>query len=481
MVFSSVVFVFYFLPVLLTVYLMVAGKWRNTLGNIWLLIASLVFYAWGEATYLDLLLGTVALNYVAGLILVRYEGKPRRAVLAVGIAANLLLLGYYKYAGFSAGVVSSIVVAMGGKPLAFEAPRLPLGISFFIFQSMSYLLDVHRKEAAVERNPLYLTLYVTLFSQLVAGPILRFADVADQIRSRTHRLSEIARGASEFIIGLAQKALVANTMAAAADAVFAEQPQHLSAAAAWFGIIAYALQIYFDFSGYSHMAIGLGRICGFSFVDNFNFPYASQSVTEFWRRWHMTLSTWFRDYLYIPLGGNRLGTRRTAFNLFAVFFLCGLWHGAAWQFIVWGLFHGALLSIERMGWGKRLERLPRFLRHSYTLMAVLIGWVFFRADTLSYATRFLGTMFGVSMSGAYVHDFARFARADVVLVGIVACLASSPFMMTSVESFRKKLESASERPLWFDPVRALVVIPLLAFSLISISSGSLNPFIYFRF
>jgi len=480
-VFSSAIFVFYFLPCVLIAYLLVAGRLRNTLGNLVLLVSSLVFYAWGEAHYFGLLMATVLLNYLVGLVLAQLEGRPRQVALGIGLSANLAILGYYKYAGLVVNTFLAVFVHRGVPGETFEPPRLPLGISFFVFHSMSYLIDIYRKETRVERNPLYLTLYITLFSQLVAGPILRFMDVADQIRNRRHSLSGVARGASEFVIGLAQKVLIANNVAIAADAVFRVPAQNLSPAAAWFGILAYALQIYFDFAGYSHMAVGLGRICGFEFADNFNFPYASQSVTEFWRRWHMTLSTWFRDYLYIPLGGNRLGPRRTAFNLFTVFFLCGLWHGAAWQFIVWGLFHGALLSVERFGLGRTLERIPRVFRHVYTIVAVLIGWVFFRADNLSHATSFLASMFGLSRGIEFQYDFARFAQKDVLLCCFLGIVGSGPWMMKVVDFFRKKLEVQSFLPLWFEFGRTVTVISLLALSLVSIASGSLNPFIYFRF
>jgi alginate O-acetyltransferase complex protein AlgI len=351
MLFTEPVFWFLFLPLLLSLHFLVVRPQRNLL----LLLASLLFYAWGERSFVFVMLASIAFNYVVGLWIDTRRGvrsRERRWPLAVGVAGNLLLLAAYKYANVLADQLSAVFVALGLPGLELEPIHLPIGISFFTFQGMSYVIDIHRGETPVQRHPLRLALYISMFPQLIAGPIVRYGRIATQLVERTIDRRGFADGVRRFTVGLGKKVLIANSVALPADTIFALPPDQLTTAAAWLGIVCYTLQIYFDFSGYSDMAIGLGRMFGFRFPENFNYPYVAESVTEFWRRWHMTLSNWFRDYLYLPLGGNRLGRVRLAANLFTVFFLCGLWHGASWTFVVWGLYHGVLLSLERRRVGR---------------------------------------------------------------------------------------------------------------------------------
>ncbi|MCA9511823.1 MAG: MBOAT family protein, partial [Myxococcales bacterium] len=395
MLFSSTVFLFAFLPIVLTVAFALPGVRAR---NAWLLAASLVFYAWGEARYTAVLLASIALNYGFGLAVDALRGRPAaRVVVAAAVAANLAGLGVFKYAGFAARTWSEAVAALGWPSLATGPVdvHLPIGISFFTFQAICYVVDVHRGDARCDRNPLRVALYVALFPQLVAGPIVRFRDVAEALRARAAGFEARASGAYRFAIGLGKKALVADHVGVLADRVFDLPAEHLSASVAWLGAVAYALQIYFDFSGYSDMAIGIGRMLGFRFPENFLHPYASVSVREFWRRWHVSLSTWFRDYLYIPLGGSRGSRAATARNLLVVFALCGLWHGASFGFLVWGLLHGAFLSLERTAFGGWLARRPAPVGWVYTAAVVLVGWVVFRAETLGDALAYLAAMSGV--------------------------------------------------------------------------------------
>lgn len=392
MVFSSIIFLFFFLPLFLACYHLL--PWKQAV----LLLFSLLFYVFGEVLYTYVLLLSIALNYLAGLWIARATGQLRRLAIAVCVGANLLLLASFKYLAFLYGIAASIL------PRHFPGPapevHLPLGISFFTFHAISYLVDVYRRDVPAESNPVDLAVYITMFPQLIAGPIIRFHNIRDEIHKRRVTADMFSEGVQIFVIGLAQKVLVANVVAVPADAIFALDEAQRGTAVAWLGIVCYTLQIYFDFCGYSTMAIGLGLMIGFHFPLNFNYPYISQSITEFWRRWHISLSAWFRDYLYVPLGGNRHGALRTYRNLVIVFLLCGLWHGAAWNFVVWGLYHGAFLVVERAGLRGVLERLPAAVGHAYALLAILIGWVFFRADTLPHAIAYLQGMAGLAAIGA---------------------------------------------------------------------------------
>jgi alginate O-acetyltransferase complex protein AlgI len=403
MLFSSTVFLFLFLPVVLALYF---GLGRRT-WNVVLLVASLVFYAWGEPVMVALMLVSIAGNYVFGWWVDRSRANGRgRGVTALAVGLNLGLLVVFKYADWlwgslggllaQAGILETAPLPLGGILFpsgvlhdrlltADDHIRLPIGISFFTFQALSYLIDVYRREEEVQKNPLDFGLYIALFPQLIAGPIVRYRDVARQVVQRSVSLAQFASGVRRFVIGLGKKVLIANVCGRVSDGIFGANPGEITPAVAWLGTVSYALQAYFDFSGYSDMAIGLGRMFGFEFRENFVHPYVSRSMTEIWRRWHISLSSWFRDYLYIPLGGNRISPARTYLNLLVVFVLCGVWHGAEWGFVVFGLYQGAFLVLERVGFGRRLERWPAVLQHVYLLTVWLVGLAIFRCEKLSLA------------------------------------------------------------------------------------------------
>ena len=464
MVFSTVSFLFYFLPIFLVLYAFAPTR------NMVLLAASLIFYAWGEPIYVLLLLVSVGVNYLAGLWVAARPGD--RLPLLFGVAANLGMLGYFKYANLLVGSLNSLTSEIGGTSMDWTPVALPLGISFYSFQAMSYLIDVHRGHAQVERSPAALAVYLAMFPQLVAGPIVRFASVAKQINRRNHTFDRATLGLSFFIIGLSQKVLIANTIAVAVDGIFALEASHLSTPLAWAGMVGYTLQIYFDFNGYSNMAIGLGLVLAFKFPRNFNYPYISTSVTEFWRRWHISLSGWFRDYLYIPLGGNRQGPWRTSFNLATVFLLCGLWHGASWTFLVWGLYHGLLLSVERWGLNRLLQCLPLLVRHLYLLLAIMFGWVIFRADNFEQLGHYYSALFGFSDIGVELPVLLFFTQ-DVLIACVIAVVASTPWHRSKRLRLHNRAVAVSLSSSW--------LLILFVLCLTFVASGSYNPFIYFRF
>ncbi len=473
MVFSSLTFLFAFLPVVLLLHFLVPRGARNAL----LCLASLAFYAWGEGVYVGLMLLAVALNHAGGLLIARARAGARartaRNVLALFVAADLLLIGVFKYATF----VLDNLGALLGTSFELEPIHLPIGISFYTFQALSYLVDVYRGDTPVQRNPLHVALYVALFPQLIAGPIVRYQDVARQIVERTLDRQGFARGVRRFVLGLAKKVLIANVLAGCADRVFAFSPAELSPAIAWLGVTAYAFQIYFDFSGYSDMAIGLGWMFGFHFLENFRHPYAARSVRDFWRRWHISLSTWFRDYVYVSLGGSRGGTLRTYRNLVVVFLLCGLWHGASWNFVLWGGLHGGFLVVERVGLGAWLERLPALFARAYTLFVVWIGWVLFRSETLGATGDMLAALFG--RSGVEAIPLASVLERELALTLLVATLAALPI----VPALARRLTDAHGN-LRGAPLAALrggALVVLFAATLLYLTAGTYNPFIYFRF
>ena len=394
MLFSTPLFLFLFLPAVLLVYVLLPFGLRAR--NIWLLSASLLFYAWGEPGFILILLESVLVNYALGRAMERSRTLVRRKfIVTLGIAANLGLLIFFKYFNFGIGTLNAIFGVIGAKPINSASIVLPLGISFFTFHALSYLIDIYRQKQRAATNPADVALYIFFFPQLIAGPILRWNAIAPQLAGREHSLEKFAEGVRRFVTGLAKKVLVANTLALSADQIFLLPAGQLSTADAWWGAVCYSLQIYFDFSGYSDMAVGLGKMFGFEFLENFNFPYVARSIREFWRRWHISLSTWFRDYLYFPLGGNRVSNARTYLNLVMVFFLCGLWHGASSTFIVWGLFHGLFLVLERTPVGSFIEKMPRALRHLYVLLVIMVGWVVFRADNFTVAANYLYAMSGL--------------------------------------------------------------------------------------
>ncbi len=472
MVFSSIVFLFYFLPLFLVAFYAFGRSKYVTL------IFSLLFYAWGEPLYIFLLLFSVALNYRLGLALdARQDAKRRKTLLLVGVAINLGLLIVFKYTGFIVGNISG-AFGINLSKLQGYVPALPLGISFYTFHILSYLIDVYRRDVPAERSLRDLTLYISMFPQLVAGPIVRYKFIASELHQPVFTPQRIAAGIRVFVIGLGQKVLIANTIAASVDAIFALPPDQLSSSLSWLGICLYTLQIYYDFGGYTLMAIGLALLIGFTFPINFNYPYVSLSVTDFWRRWHMSLSSWFRDYLYIPLGGNRGSTLQTYRNLFIVFLLCGIWHGASWNFVIWGMIHGAMLVVERAGWGVRLARLPLILRWSYTILVVMVAWVFFRADTLPQAIGYLASMLGLGAAGSATPSIGTFLGADVLLALAFALAAMGPWGQATLD--RAGAAFARIWPL-VDGLRLAGLVAVLFLVTLSLAGGAYNPFIYFRF
>lgn len=452
MVFSSVIFLFVFLPITLGIYFLINPKWRN----IWLLCASLLFYSWGEPKYIVLMLVSIVSNYFFALEIDKRAGRIKKVELILSIALNLGLLIYFKYFNFIIENINNIF----NKDIKWNYIALPIGISFFTFQSMSYVIDVYRKKANVQRNILYLALYISLFPQLIAGPIVRYEDVEKQIVYREITIDKAVNGIRRFMIGFSKKVLIADQLAPFVDAAFSSQ--NLSAPLAWTGAIAYTLQIYFDFSGYSDMAIGLGKIFGFDFLENFNYPYVSKSIKEFWRRWHISLSSWFRDYVYIPLGGSRKGVVRTYVNLFIVFLLTGIWHGASWNFVVWGLYYVVFLIIERMGFDKILNKLPIVIQHIYACIIIIIGWIFFRADSLTAAIKYIKALF-VFNSRSLV-EIAYYIDKQYIFCLIIGIVCSVPCI---------KIKNTK--------VKCIVTVLLFLLAIIYMVGSGYSPFLYFRF
>ncbi len=479
MVFSSPIFLFLFLPLILGVYLLSGRSLRNAV----LFGASVLFYTWGEPYHFWLLLLSIGLNYAVGLrIGAADEGLParrRKRWLAAGVAINLLLLGHFKYANF---LVENLNVALGlagAGPVASPGVHLPIGISFFTFQAVSYLVDVYRGVSLPQRSALKLGLYISMFPQLIAGPIVRYEHVAAEMEGRTLGLAKWSVGVRRFVLGLAKKVFIANTMGAMADSVMTLPPGEITTALAWVGALAYTMQIFYDFSGYSDMAIGLGLIFGFKFPENFNYPYIARSIQEFWRRWHITLSTWFRDYLYIPLGGNRRGPWRTYANLFMVFLLTGVWHGASWNFIVWGLFHGAFMMLERAGLKRGLDALPAALSMAYCCFVVVVGWVYFRIPDLADATEYVGVMLGLAGDAQRLYTLDMYMTREFALTFLLAVVFAAP----TGPWLERRLEAVSTptgRRL-ATGAQALFMAGLLFIAVIYTASATYNPFIYFQF
>ena len=469
MLFPSEVFLFVFLPVVLVIYYGLLRK-NVALKNIFLLFASLFFYAWGEPQYVFLMIATILFDWFYGILLDKVRDKkiPARIIMFLMVATNLGILGYYKYSGFAVSQVNRFLHT------EFAIPQviLPIGISFFTFQAMSYAIDVYRGHGKVQKNPLYVGLYVSLFPQLIAGPIVRYETVADQIENRVENWNDFTSGVTRFCVGLAKKVLISNNMAVVADAAFAliiNNDFQASLGMAWLGAISYTLQIFFDFSGYSDMAIGLGKMFGFHFEENFNYPYISKTVSEFWRRWHMSLQTWFRDYVYFPLGGSRVSKPRLIFNLFVVWALTGIWHGANWTFIAWGLMYFVLLTFEKL---TGLTKKNYWWGHIYTMVFVIIGWVIFRAVNLGDAIIYIKAMFGINAKGFMDKAvFAYIAQNWVYYVfALIGCAPIVPWM-------DKKLEN---NKVW-QVIYAVGLVAAMVISVSFISNNAYNPFIYFNF
>ncbi|KKR08038.1 MAG: Alginate O-acetyltransferase AlgI family protein [Parcubacteria group bacterium GW2011_GWC2_39_14] len=460
MLFSSPIFLFLFLPVLFGIYFLADRKFKNII----LLIFSLLFYAWGEPIYVLLMIASITVSYVLALLIEKQaDVKKRKGLLILSVVLHIGALVFFKYSNLLVDTFSGLLHIN----IPFGPVGLPIGISFFTFQALSYVIDVYRKEVAASKSLFNLALYISFFPQLIAGPIVRYKDIDDQLLSRKETVGKFSSGVQRFIIGLTHKVILANFAGKIADSIFALPEGDLKWTTAWIGIFAYSLQIYFDFAGYSSMAIGLGRMFGFEFLENFNYPYISHTITEFWRRWHISLSTWFRDYVYIPLGGNRSGATRTTINQFIVFGLCGLWHGALWSFLIWGLYHGALLTIEKISFvAKARKHIPRFLNTIITFILVMIGWIIFKADSVSstdYFKSFLG--FG---TGAEKYILTSL-DITILLAGALFALPVIPYL---------------SRFNWFMVIKkysSVFAFILLAIDLMVLISSSYNPFIYFRF
>lgn len=486
MVFSSNEFIFVFLPLVLAIYFLLRKNYRN----FFLLAASLVFYAWGEGRYVLVMIMYMGINYLFGRLIEKrfnFSGLTgKRSMLITALFFNLGFLLFFKYFNF---IVDNLNVILSVFSIHFNAPKihLPIGISFYTFQGISYLIDVYRGEIKSQKSFINFSMYKALFSQLIAGPIVRYADIEKQIRERIINTDKFYDGVKRFIAGLGKKVIIANSLAAVADQIFDAAPGTLTSSVAWLGVICYSFQIFFDFSAYSDMAIGLGKMFGFEFLENFNYPYISQSVKDFWRRWHISLSTFFRDYVYIPLGGNRCSKGRIYTNLLIVFFLTGFWHGASWNFIIWGLWHGIFLLFERTKAGKFIDRMFRPLRHVYLLLVVLTGWVLFRADNLTDAVLYLENMFAVKQGNPDEFFIAYYMNIEVIaalVLGVIFSMPAAPFLKSRIHSALSGLISRASVHAYSFTAELLSAISLSAvffYSLMCIAGGAYNPFIYFRF
>lgn len=470
MVFSSPTFLLMFLPIVLLLYFVLPTKYRNIL----LSIASIYFYAFGEKYLVLLILLSAVVNYFSAQLI---DKNQRKKGLILAILYNFLTLGFFKYFNFTFDNFTILLNYFNVESnFISNLPRvaLPIGISFYTFHTMSYVVDVYRGDVKASKNFLNFLTFVVLFPQQVAGPIVRYIDIEKQLRSRTVDLNKFTLGFERFIIGLSKKMLIANTFAVIVDKIFGNNPLDLSTQLAWIGIISYSFQIYFDFSGYSDMAIGLGKMFGFDFLENFNYPYISKSIKEFWRRWHISLSSWFKDYLYIPLGGSKKGTLITYRNLFIVFFVTGLWHGASWNFVIWGLFHGAFLIIERIGLEKLLVKLWKPFQHLYTLLVVMIGWVFFRSEDLKYSLLYLKRMFSYNTGNVEITSLLNYFHInnEFYFTLVLAIIFSTPVFIYINKILNKGI-GVYIRPIFY--------FSLLFLSIIYIAASTYNPFIYYKF
>lgn len=470
MIFSSIFFIFAFLPIVLLIYYLTPFKLKNLV----LLIASLIFYAWGEPVYVILMIFSIAINFVSGIELEyflesREMQKAKYACIAT-VVIDLMILGFYKYYGFLLENLNAI--------LPFDIPytqlALPIGISFYTFQTLSYVIDVYRGKVEAQHNPITFGAYVSMFPQLIAGPIVRYSDVEKQLRRRMLSVERFGEGVIWFLQGLGKKVLIANNMGAVYESVMALGASQTSVLTAWIGCFAYTMQIYFDFGGYSDMAIGLGKMLGFDFMKNFDYPYTAKSITEFWRRWHISLSSWFKEYVYIPLGGNRGGTAKAIRNLMIVWGLTGLWHGAAWNFIFWGLYYGIILIIEKYILKDAMEKLPSVVQHIYTLVLVMFGWVLFCSPSLGRALSYMGTMLGIGGAG-FADAAALYYLKSTFLLGTFAAVASTPVV------YRKFSEWMKGREIYQRVFCIAIYAAIFVISTAYLVNATYNPFLYFRF
>ena len=470
MLFSSITFLFIFLPLTLLLYYLVPFRMKNYV----MLAASLIFYAWGEPVYIILMILSIILNYFCGQDIYekRDNARAMKMSLMFGVVMNLLILGFFKYYGLLMDTINAILPI----DIPYRVLALPIGISFYTFQAMSYLIDVYRKEVKPQENILYFALYISMFPQLIAGPIVRYIDIEEQLKERSINSTKFGEGAMYFIRGLAKKVVLANTFGSVYEQVAAMQMGSFSTLTAWVGAIAYAFQIYFDFGGYSDMAIGLGKMFGFEFLPNFNYPYIAKSITDFWRRWHISLSTWFREYVYIPLGGNRCTPSRHILNLLIVWMLTGLWHGAQWNFMFWGLYYGVILILEKYLWGSKIEKLPSAVQHIYAFVLVLFGWVFFFSPTLGYAGQYLKVMFGIGAKGIFDKQGFFMIFTNWLLI-VIAILASAPRGYKLLKKITGCWQSEEVRTI----VTCAVYIAMFLLCIAFLVTETYNPFLYFRF
>lgn len=482
MVFSSVIFLLCFLPIVLLIYFLLPSI---KLKNFFLLLASLLFYTWGEHQYVLVMLFSISATWGFGhLIATMKEPSQQKLLLIIGLSVHLSVLLFFKYADFFADNIIFAVTYLDILPSISGGSstriHLPIGISFFTFQAMSYLIDVYRNKSVYQKNPLTIAMYKSFFPQLIAGPIVRYVDIKNEITHRRVTIDSFSTGVERFIIGLAQKVLIANIMGSMADQVFNSPADQLTPAISWLGVIAYTLQIYYDFSGYSSMAIGLAKMFGFDFLENFNFPYTAVSITDFWRRWHISLSSWFRDYLYIPLGGSRGSKMRTYLNLFIVFALCGFWHGASWTFLFWGLFHGIFLVLEKAFLLSLLRKLPLSFSRMYTIFIIMTGWVFFRSESISGAVNIIKRMFGLGSAKPEdllsLYDVFTYERMATMFSGIM-------FSFLFVNVYRKDALHIEFRKMQFlyPYAKVTVLTAVFGLTIVYLAGNTFNPFIYFRF
>lgn len=467
MLFSSMTFIWIFLPILLILYFLSKEKYRNYI----LLLFSLIFYSWGEPKYIILMVLSIIINYIVGLSIDKLKNKAKKkTILTIGIIVDLGLLGYFKYFNF---FIYNINKILPNNVFLIKNIALPIGISFYTFQIISYIIDLYKEKIKVQKNIFKLALYISFFPQLIAGPIVRYCDINEQLDDRIVTKEKFAHGIKRFVYGLSKKVIISNTLAIVADSTFDVLASELSTSIAWLGAICYMLQIYYDFSGYSDMAIGLGKMFGFEFIENFNYPYISKSITEFWRRWHISLSTWFKEYVYIPLGGNRKGTFRTYINLSIVFLITGIWHGAAWNFIIWGIYNGFFILVERIGFKKYLDR-HKILGNLYTLFIVLIGWVIFRANGLKNGIKYIIQMFTINPNCRI--ELVNILNIKFAIVIIIAILFSG-----CVQAFWDKHKQNKIINNLTNIVEPFCIGLLFASCIMMLVSNTYNPFIYFRF
>lgn len=468
MVFSSLTFLFVFLPIVLLIYYISPRPLKNFV----ILLFSLIFYAWGEPKFIFLIILSILINYIGALQIVKNSSdtEKRKFIFITLLLIDISILFFFKYYGF---IISSIGSLFGIDLVIRDIP-LPLGISFYTFQQISYIIDVYTKKTKVQKNLINFAAYITMFPQLIAGPIVKYNDIESQLKNRNENLTQFSSGVHRFIIGLGKKVLLANSIGALWSEIKVIPLNEISILTSWIGIIAFALQIYFDFSGYSDMAIGLAKMFGFEFLENFNYPYISKSVTEFWRRWHISVGTWFREYLYIPLGGNKKGNLIQIRNLFVVWFTTGLWHGASFNFIAWGIYFGVILFIEKIIFKNILNKLPSFLCHIYTLILVLIGWVIFDMNTLSSAMEYISIMFGLS-NNLVVDKLSLFILSNNIVILLIGIICST----TLLPNVFKKLRCSLKKSNIFIIISMYLIIFILSISYLV--GESFNPFLYFRF